>query len=264
MARKKVSGKCCICGTVGPLTFEHIPPEAAFNDGKILEADAEFMLRAQTFHEMMDPPKRQSQRGAGRYSLCGRCNSVTGAWYVPAYREWARQGWWNVNHNPDRIMSRPFEIEPLRVIKQIIAMFASACGPQLFEGSPNLRKFVLNQEEAGLPSGFRVFAYYMHPKSSASRQSGITSNGHFAEPFRIHVYAEIAFPPFGYLICVSDTPAPDRRLVEITFMADSKLGERREVSLPLPGLEVNSVLPADFRSMPEIRQAYLRNLVSGA
>ncbi len=30
--RKKVYGKCHICGTEGKLTFEHIPPRSAFND----------------------------------------------------------------------------------------------------------------------------------------------------------------------------------------------------------------------------------------
>ena len=28
---KKVYGKCCICGENKKLTFEHIPPRAAFN-----------------------------------------------------------------------------------------------------------------------------------------------------------------------------------------------------------------------------------------
>lgn len=34
--RVKHNGKCHICGSIGPLTFEHIPPESAFNDRTVL------------------------------------------------------------------------------------------------------------------------------------------------------------------------------------------------------------------------------------
>ena len=29
--RKKTIGKCALCGRIGELSFEHIPPKAAFN-----------------------------------------------------------------------------------------------------------------------------------------------------------------------------------------------------------------------------------------
>jgi hypothetical protein len=33
------NGVCHLCGVFGPLTFEHVPPRAAFNDRGVLEAD---------------------------------------------------------------------------------------------------------------------------------------------------------------------------------------------------------------------------------
>lgn len=256
--RKSEDGVCSICGAFGLLTYEHIPPEAAFNDSRILEADIDALFAARSIAEMEAVPKRQNQRGAGNYTLCSRCNSNTGAWYVPAYIEWARQGWWNIHSNPGYIYNRPFEIEPLRVVKQVLAMFASACGPSFFEHEHALRRFVLNRDQTGLPRDVRLYAYYVHPDSRASRQSGITANMDITNPSGASVYAEIAFPPFGYVLCLN-SPPPDRRLVDISDMARSSLDERRTLSLHLPGLEVNSVLPADFRSDAAIKRQMDQN-----
>jgi len=255
MARRSVEGTCCICGAVGPLTFEHIPPEAAFNNVRILEADVEQLLAAQTLEERRNPRTTQNQRGAGSYTLCARCNSNTGAWYVPAYIRWAQQGRRNTHPSPPYIFNRPFVIEPLPIAKQIMAMFASACGPSFFAGFSDLVRFVLNPSITGLSPEVRIFAYYVDPRSRASRQSGITGNMNI-DTGVTYVYAEIAFQPFGYVLCVN-SPPPHRGLLDISFMADAAPGEERTLTLPLPGLQVNSVLPADFRTEREIEQAYV-------
>src|SRR5882757_150064 len=85
MARKKQIGICCICLQDGPLTFEHIPPEAAFNDRPIILADITRLIDQDLFKELEAQRGRESQRGSGRYSLCERCNVTTGNWYVRAY-----------------------------------------------------------------------------------------------------------------------------------------------------------------------------------
>lgn len=256
MAKRKIEGTCCICGVTGPLTYEHIPPEAAFNDEAILEADVDQLIAAQTIQERDAVRKRKNQRGAGAHTLCASCNSNTGAWYVPAYIRWAQQGWKNLYHQEHRIHHRPFEIEPLLVAKQIMAMFASACGSDLFGSNPGLCRFVLNRDQSGLPPEFQIFAYYIHPFSSASRQSGITANLDLEDGASPSVYSEIAFPPFGYVLCLNRTRPPNERLVDITFMAhDSSKGERT-LNLQLPPLPVNSFLPGDYRSQLQIDAAY--------
>jgi len=35
------TGECCICGKIGKLTFEHVPPKAAFNDRGVFQAKME-------------------------------------------------------------------------------------------------------------------------------------------------------------------------------------------------------------------------------
>jgi hypothetical protein len=251
MGRRKVEGVCCICGSFGPLTYEHIPPEAAFNRGAIREADVEWLIAARTIAERRNPPTRKNQRGAGRHTLCGSCNSKTGAWYVPAYVHWAAQGWRNAYGFYPYVANQPFEIEPLAVAKQLMAMFASACGPGFFEKHPDLVRFVLNRSQTGLPPEIRLFAYYVHAKSRASRQSGITGSLNFEVSRQTRVFSEIAFRPFGYVMSLN-SPPPDPRLVDITDMASFSEGESRTLSLTLPALRVNSLLPGDFRSDEEI------------
>jgi hypothetical protein len=84
-------GFCCICGVHGKLSFEHIPPEAAFNDRRVFEADINSLLNGKWSPEERIEEGKYKQRGAGRYSLCGKCNSDTGSWYGSAYVGVARQ-----------------------------------------------------------------------------------------------------------------------------------------------------------------------------
>jgi hypothetical protein len=86
--KKQHFGICRLCGNYGKLSFEHVPPESAFNDQRILVSSFEQMLTREHPDEFKG---RQQQRGAGDYTLCGKCNNDTGHWYVPAFTSWAQQ-----------------------------------------------------------------------------------------------------------------------------------------------------------------------------
>ena len=74
MGRKKSkTGQCWLCGIVGKLSFEHVPPESAFNDQRIFSDSVANILKNRNI--------RISQRGARDYTLCERCNNSTGSWY---------------------------------------------------------------------------------------------------------------------------------------------------------------------------------------
>src|SRR5690606_19434915 len=88
MARRRTQGKCHICGQFGDLSFEHVPPEAAFNNRPIRVKSGMQLVNA----DLDDERGRTQQRGAGGYTLCERCNSLTGTWYGSAYVDWACQG----------------------------------------------------------------------------------------------------------------------------------------------------------------------------
>jgi hypothetical protein len=86
--RKRPEGKCHICGNVGPLSWEHVPPEAAYNEHPVVRATKEQLLMP----EQWDGKRGlQGQRGSGAYSLCEPCNNKTGAWYGTEYVSWAKQ-----------------------------------------------------------------------------------------------------------------------------------------------------------------------------
>src|SRR5215208_1711456 len=78
------TGRCHLCGQLKRLSFEHIPPKSAFNDNQRL---------FQTMRDLMEGrPYSRFRRGIGSYSLCVRCNNLTGGWYGEAFVSWTRQG----------------------------------------------------------------------------------------------------------------------------------------------------------------------------
>jgi 5-methylcytosine-specific restriction endonuclease McrA len=84
-----VLGICHICGFHKKLSFEHVPPSAAFNHQRILHIAFEKILASENLDDI--PGARVQQRGAGAYTLCESCNNNTGHWYASAYAGWAHQ-----------------------------------------------------------------------------------------------------------------------------------------------------------------------------
>src|ERR1700740_102769 len=82
-------GICRLCGSYGPLSFEHVPPHAAFNNHRVVVISFDKYLGAVNLDEIRGG--RVQQRGVGAYTLCVQCNNDTGAWYGSAYAEWAYQ-----------------------------------------------------------------------------------------------------------------------------------------------------------------------------
>src|SRR5687768_10419213 len=89
MRQGKGTGICHSCGTVGPLTFEHVPPQAAFNSERTTVVSGERALQYVPGGALRG---QYQQRGAGGYTLCGRCNNNTGNWYARDFAQWCYQG----------------------------------------------------------------------------------------------------------------------------------------------------------------------------
>jgi hypothetical protein len=86
-----IEGICCVCGDFGQLSYEHVPPEKAFNDGSMINLDVKHHLLEEISSSVSQMRRQTARRGSGRYTLCQKCNDNTGAWYVPAYVSWAYQ-----------------------------------------------------------------------------------------------------------------------------------------------------------------------------
>ena len=80
-------GKCAVCGKTGELTFEHIPPRAAFNSKPVKTVSGIEVLgnKEKMPWDLEGYRYKNNQKGNGYYNLCGSCNSYFGKWYVPSY-----------------------------------------------------------------------------------------------------------------------------------------------------------------------------------
>ena len=150
MAKSHI-GNCHICGAFGQLSFEHVPPEAAFNNRKVVIPTAERVFELDDLDLLNTLKGRQSQRGYGAYTLCPSCNSRTGHWYGTQYAFWAYQGARILSGTQDLSTSYPYHLLPLRVLKQIICMFLSVNSPRFRIAQPELERFVLNKEAKTYP-----------------------------------------------------------------------------------------------------------------
>ncbi len=247
MAKKRVVGICQLCGTHGELTFEHVPPRAAYNKHPIVLARGEEILRRQGDFDTVRG--RIEQKGAGSHTLCARCNNITGKWYGAHYVEWERQGFQILDASGGRpSMVLPFRIRPLSVIKQVVCMFFSAHGDGLRQESPDLVSFVLDRDRRYMDPAYRVYAYFH--VSAKARQSGRSVIGQILVG-RMWVVSEISFPPIGYVMTF-DSECPDKRLVEISRFARYSYGREDTVWLSLPPLEIYTPYPCDYRPKDEV------------
>ncbi len=258
--RKKLFGKCKICGYYGQLSYEHVPPEKAFNNqryfyqlefDKLIEFEDNFFdLTISQIYEKGYSKKKQG--GIGFYSLCERCNNETGSWYGHAFVSWAWQAMSILQKTKGQpSLYYPTFFYPLRTIKQIVTMFFSVNPDSFREVEPELVKFVKNKETRFLSKKYRLFCYYniqgnkRYIGYSVLAQIDINS---------ISKLSEITFPPFGFVLTIDSKP-PDKRLTEITHFADYKYDEwtdhyQRFATLPtyLPDI------PGDYRTKEEIKK----------
>lgn len=251
MKHNPVPGDCHICGQHGELTYEHIPPKAAYNNRPVLIAYGRQLFEGRGIDKL---DKEKLHRGAGGYTLCGQCNNDTGGWYGRAYVEWV--------HQTATVLERakgapslfyPFRIYPLRVIKQIITMFFSVNSPEFRKRVPYLEQFVLGKHIRHLPPDIGIYAgYTVNGHSRSAGVSGILDGSGYSP--QTYVVSEIAFPPFLFVLTL-DCPCPDGRLVNISSFSSYSYDDIRTFDLRLPVLPVHTAYPADYRTKREIAKA---------
>ncbi|RKU14480.1 hypothetical protein C6501_08165 [Candidatus Poribacteria bacterium] len=276
MARKKVFGNCRICGIYTKLSFEHVPPEAAFNNHRVVGKHI-FELINKDPDYYFDGKGHISQRGAGAYTLCEKCNNDTGAWYGDAFANFAHQSLYILKHAKGRpSLYYPFRIYPLRVIKQIITMFFSINKDQFRFSHPDLVKFVLNKNERYLSPDIRILVYFtLGPHAryvGGTSISAIEVNpdeisrdmlddmlNQYQRDYPKSLYSsEIAFPPLGYVLSFGLEPL-DNELTDISFFARYPYGDWTSLHLKLPVNPVNTWYPGDYRSKEQIRNNFEEN-----
>jgi hypothetical protein len=248
MARKRPDGVCHICGEYGPLSFEHIPPAAAFNNRRVVAVKFEDAIRIGP-DELVKGPVQQ--RGMGAYTLCERCNNNTGRWYGERFVAWCYQGMdilLRSGGKPSLIYIH--SLFPLAVIKQIATMFFSVNGDKFRNANEELVRFVLNKEAKYLSSRYRLFVYYN--TTGIFRTVGASGLIDIYDGVK-SIMSEITYPPFGYVMTLDSEP-PDGRLAEISHFARYDYNEVVSIPVQLPILPTYLAFPGDYRDKAEIYQ----------
>jgi len=231
MAKKKVhEGKCAICGTIGKLSFEHIPPKSAFNNKPIKVQNHEHLFEQKS---PLYGTHSRSNKGFGRYTLCESCNNKTGAWYAREFTEFATQGVdfiKSANH-PTQIIEGLFTIKPLNVIKQVISMFM-AISPNWLQSNKELVAFVLDKESNALPAQYKVYMYACISKYKRMMGMQVSWNGG-----QISKWAEFNFQPFGFLLCEESLP-PNEFLIDITGFTQFELNQEIPINIAMALLHI--------------------------
>ena len=165
---KKNYGHCALCGKYARLSFEHIPPRAAFNSTprKMITGETAFQTVSgeRKPWDMTDLPYKNQQRGMGRSSLCTECNSLTGTLYGDEYKKLAHSFHsllQDTKAPPNSLIHiEKSLIRPLPIIKQVCSMFCSI--NKGIKDMDKLGAFVLDKDSHDFPKErFRVGMYLM-------------------------------------------------------------------------------------------------------
>ncbi len=254
-------GKCALCGSECELTFEHIPPRAAFNATPAKPVTGEGLLEDDRMPwDTTGLPYKNQQQGMGKYTLCQMCNNNTGSWYVEDYRIVAR-----VIHN---ILSEPMDpkyqafgildIHPLRFIKQVLSMF---CSINNFEDEriDTLRKFVIDKEAVGLDkSKYKVCMYLT--KSNLMKYAPLSVILRMGETkCESLALTEITAYPLGFVVYFDPTDTFHYDGFDITHFADCRYDDVANIQMPFCVYEMNDIFPTYYRSKDQIKQCVEKN-----
>lgn len=233
--KKTTIDHCALCGEKKELTFEHVPPQCAFN-AKLI-----YVQRHEHLTEEQNPlygKYAKSQRGFGKYSLCGACNNNTGSWYVKDFCDFTEQGLKQVEAMTTPLLKGEFTIRPLNVLKQILMMFISADSSGSLRSKPGLVDYLMQKENVTYPDGIGLYMYAN--RSAKKRLLGYQVVLDPPETFVKH-WSEINFKPFGYFLTYN-SPPPNRFMTDITGMKNFAYDQVARIGLPAVYLAVSSPL----------------------
>lgn len=247
---KKI-GRCALCGKECKLSFEHIPPESAFNSTPVKPVTGETMLqnRDRVPWDITGLPFQNCQKGMGLDSLCENCNNNTGSWYGSAYSMFAKsvayltENYLNPNYKSVEIKN----LYPLRIIKQVISMF---CSINPNANIDDLRQFVLDKEATGIDKKrYKLCMYFT--RSNIKRFNEINAIMNIKEK-SLSIISEITAYPLGFLLYFDPIENQKFKGVDITVFTDSKYNDVCNIKMPIQYYEINNWLSLDYRTKSEI------------
>jgi hypothetical protein len=260
---RQIEGICKLCGKKTMLTYEHVPPESAFNDVPVKEFPAEEYLKAVTGQDGRMPwdfdglHGKINQKGEGGYYLCDHCNNNTGSWYITEYVEIAR-----IFHciiTSEKLKpgtNNTFNIKrmhPLRFFKAAMTLFCDI-GNQCF-GDDNLRNYLLQKES----TDFNTEKYYVTLcmiSPNMRRVNGYAAIG--LDRYTVFL-SELLCYPIGISLYIDKPKEYTPPGLCINDFANCKYDDECPVDfVGLPYYEINSILPGDYRQKNEFSRIEIK------
>lgn len=215
----KVVGRCQICRRVEPLSFEHVPPQAALNNSTVIAYSVEGYLTGSK--SRMD----MQQGGFGRHTLCESCNNNTGSWYANEYANWAKTGYsilQQVGTKQQEILVTLKQVYPLRFLKQIVACFFSVNGidsaATFAQNNSQLVDFIRDKHRKELSDYYQFYLrldmtkimrhFPIAGKIKLNFTKGSNGNIQQIRPVEQSIFSEITHLPFA-LIMTEDSSYSD-------------------------------------------------------
>ena len=245
-----------------------IPPKKAFNNTRARSIEGDEILKLITDETRMPwetnglkyTPK---QRGMGIYSLCQKCNNLTGEYYGTEYLKFANtihmlfpeilQKIKNGNSNVVGIDIQG--INPLLFAKQVLSMFCSTC-PNITKQDPNIIKLLLDKEKTGLDSKKYKLSMFLL-KDYRIGYTGIQAM--YITGVGTRLLATIDAYPFGFVLEFDPNDKIEAPELDITsFFNDYKCSDYN-LNFGIPVLERNNVFSCDYRSKEEIMKSASSN-----
>ena len=247
---------CRLCGKKTELSFEHIPPKSAHNKNKVKTYNGKQLIGREEYPWVLDDlPYKQSQKGAGLYSLCQQCNNKTGTWYGNEYVKFVNAVL-GVLEQADNIKSNEFinftlfDFNLLAVFKQIMSFFCSTNTYNTFDDE--LRSFVLTPESNKFDDiKYRLYMYLVDPrKRNSSSWTGQMMC--MRNDVKVYFYSEVIVPPFGFLIRFNDKREDEYKECDITDLSKCEYNTKYDCEFLLRVFERNTCIPTDYRTKEEV------------
>jgi hypothetical protein len=255
-------GICTLCGTGGPLSFEHVPPEGGLNVRGVVMYSLEDWMQRESLEAL--PNGIPQPEGTG-VPLCVPCNGFLGKHYVPAHNRLVHAGLdclaqvaprleeFDARPQPTLLQVGLAEIDRLACAKQIVSMLLVTSGRNVVVQNPDLESFVRNPQAQRLPARYRLFLNLC--AGPAARVTGLSGIVRVPENESTAVI-EVAYVPFAYSL-LFDNPGINQG-TEITDWAAAPFGEWMTVHLNLRLGFTHTIFPCDLRTRQQIEQARVK------
>lgn len=263
-------GKCALCGKLKELTFEHIPPNKAFNFTPAKPISGDSLLKAATDNNRLPWDHSglkylNQQQGMGLYSICQSCNNLTGAWYGDSYVDLTKRIHYLLKkeipldyHEVEFVIK---EIYPQRIIKQVVSMFCSINQRHYLDTRfLLLREFVLDRDLVSLDKNKYKICMYL-TRSNMCKYCGFTIKlgGKDMQHITAECMSEFCAYPLGFILYFEPDEKREFLGTDITHFSDYSYDEKVDFKISVPILENNTWIPEDSRSRAEIIETISKN-----